>query len=226
MLLLGIDDAGRGPILGPMFLAGVLIKKEKEQELKDLGARDSKLIQHSERIKLAVEIKKQVISFNIQESSPKEIDQAVETINLNTLEAKKAAEIINQLNDNKSQIKVIVDCPSVNTTAWKKTMTKFIKHTDNLDIHCEHKADFNYPVVSAASILAKVAREDAVEILKQQYGNIGSGYPSDPYTQAFLEKNKDMLKKTDIVRKSWATWKNLIGEPIIKKKSLSQKKLF
>ena len=54
MLLLGIDDAGRGPILGPMFLAGVLIKKEKEQELKDLGARDSKLIQHSERIKLAV----------------------------------------------------------------------------------------------------------------------------------------------------------------------------
>ena len=226
MLLLGIDDAGRGPILGPMFLAGVLIKKEDEKILKELGARDSKLIQHTERIKLAVEIKKQIISFNIQESSPKEIDQAVETINLNTLEAKEAAEIINQLNDNTSQIKVIVDCPSVNTVAWKKTMTKFIKHTKNLDIHCEHKADFNYPVVSAASILAKVAREEAVEILKQQYGNIGSGYPSDPYTKAFLEKHKDMLKTTSIVRKSWATWKNLIGEPIIKKKNVSQKKLF
>lgn len=226
MKLIGIDDAGRGPIIGPMFLAGVLIEQDQENKLKELGARDSKLIQHTERIKLAVEIKKTVISFNVQESSPKEIDQAVETINLNTLEAKKAAEIINQLNDNKSQIKVIVDCPSVNTVAWKKTMTGFIKNTKNLEIHCEHKADFNHPVVSAASILAKVAREEAVEILKQQYGNIGSGYPSDPYTKGFLEKHKDMLKTTDIVRKSWATWKNLIGEPIIKKKNVSQKKLF
>ncbi len=225
MYLIGIDDAGRGPILGPMFLAGVLIKKEDEKILKDLGARDSKLIQHTERIKLAGEIKKQVISFNVQESSPKEIDLAVDTINLNTLEAKKAAEIINQLNDNKSQIKVIVDCPSVNTVAWRNTLIKFIKHTNNLDIHCEHKADFNYPVVSAASILAKVEREKAVEIIKQQYGNIGSGYPSDPYTKAFLEKHKDMLKTTNIVRKSWATWKNLIGEPIVKKK-VNQNKLF
>ncbi|MGV8142226.1 MAG: ribonuclease HII [Candidatus Pacearchaeota archaeon] len=224
MLLLGIDDAGRGPILGPMFLAGVLIKSGDEKSLKDLGARDSKLIEHRERIVLATEIKKQVISFNIQESSPKEIDLAVETINLNTLEAKKAAEIINQLNDNTSQIKVIVDCPSVNTVAWKKTMTSFIKNTKNLDIHCEHKADFNYPVVSAASILAKVSREEAVSLLKQQYGNIGSGYPSDPYTKAFLEKHKEMLKTTNIVRKSWATWKNLIGEPIVKKKT-GQKKL-
>ncbi len=224
-LLLGIDDAGRGPILGPMFLAGVLINQEDEKKLKDLGARDSKLIEHTERIKLAIEIKKHIISFNVQESSPKEIDLAVETINLNTLEAKKAAEIINQLNDNKSDIKVIVDCPSVNTVAWQKTMTKFIKHTKNLDIHCEHKADFNYPVVSAASIIAKVEREKSVEILKKQYGEIGSGYPSDPYTKAFLEKHKEMLKTTDIVRKSWATWKNLIGEPIVKKKNASQKKL-
>ena len=224
-LLLGIDDAGRGPILGPMFLAGVLIKKEDEKALKELGARDSKLIRHVERIKLAREIKEKIISFNIQESSPKEIDLAVETINLNTLEAKKAAEIINQLNDNNSQIKVIVDCPSVNLVTWKKTMIGFIKNPKNLEIHCEHKADFNHPVVSAASILAKVEREKSVEILKQQYGNIGSGYPSDPYTKAFLEKNKEMLKTTDIVRKSWATWKNLIGEPIIKKK-LNQKTLF
>ncbi|MSS74400.1 ribonuclease HII [Candidatus Pacearchaeota archaeon] len=225
MYLLGIDDAGRGPIIGPMFLAGVLIKKEDEKILKELGARDSKLIRHVERIKLAGEIKEKIISFNIQESSPKEIDLAVETINLNTLEAKKAAEIINQLNDNKSQIKVIVDCPSVNLVTWKKTMISFIKNPKNLEIHCEHKADFNHPVVSAASILAKVEREKSVEILKQQYGNIGSGYPSDPYTKAFLEKHKEFLKTTEIVRKSWATWKNLIGEPIIKKK-LNQKTLF
>ncbi len=226
MKLIGIDDAGRGPIIGPMFLAGVLINQEDEKVLKNLGARDSKLIQHKERIKLALEIKSTIISFNIQESSPKEIDLAVETINLNTLEAKKAAEIINSLNTKKEKIKVIVDCPSVNTEAWKKTMTKFITHPENLDIHCEHKADFNYPVVSAASIIAKVAREEAVENIKEQHGNIGSGYPSDPYTKEFLEKHKNELRNSDIIRKSWATWKNLIGETILKKKNVSQKKLF
>ncbi len=226
MKLIGIDDAGRGPIIGPMFLAGVLINKEDEKVLKDLGARDSKLIQHRERIKIAAEIKSVILSFNIQESSPKEIDLAVETINLNTLEAKKAAQIINELNIKNEKIKVIVDCPSVNTEAWKKTMIKFITHPENLDISCEHKADFNYPVVSAASIIAKVAREEAVERIKAQYGNTGSGYPSDPYTKDFLEKHKETLKNSDIIRKSWATWKNLIGEPIVKKKSASQKNLF
>ncbi len=226
MKLIGIDDAGRGPIIGPMFLAGVLINQEDEKILKDLGARDSKLIQHRERIKLAIEIQKIVSSLHVAESSPKEIDLAVETINLNTLEAKKAAEIINALNTKKEKIKVIVDCPSVNTETWKKTMTKFITHPENLEIHCEHKADFNHPVVSAASILAKVAREKAVEIIKEQYGNIGSGYPSDPYTKEFLQKHKETLKNSDIIRKSWATWKNLIGEPIVKKKNSIQKNLF
>ena len=225
MKLIGIDDAGRGPILGPMFLAGVLINQEDEKKLKELGARDSKLIQHAERIRLALEIHKIIIASHIAESSPKEIDEAVKTINLNTLEAKKAAEIINILNNPKEKIKVIVDCPSVNTVAWKKTLIKFIKNPANLEIHCEHKADFNYPVVGAASILAKVSRERAVEIIKEQYGNTGSGYPSDPYTKEFLEKHKEMLKKSNIVRKSWATWKNLIGEPIKRKKS-KQERLF
>ena len=217
MKLIGIDDAGRGPIIGPMFLAGVLINQEKEKVLKDLGAKDSKLLTHLQRIKLAIEINKLALATHIAESSPKEIDQAVETINLNTLEAKKAAEIINKLNNPKEKIKIIVDCPSVNTVTWKKTLTNFITHPKNLDIYCEHKADFNYPVVGAASILAKCARERAVEIIKEQYGNTGSGYPSDPYTKAFLEKHKDTLKDSDIIRKSWATWKNLIGEPIKKK---------
>lgn len=225
MYLIGIDDAGRGPIIGPMYLAGVLIKQEDENMLKDIGAKDSKLLSHPERIRIAAGIQSKSIKTHIEESTPKEIDAAVETINLNTLEAKKAAAIINVLNDQKAPIKVIVDCPSTNIAKWKKTLTKFITHPQNLDIHCEHKADFNHPVVGAASILAKVAREKAVEIIKEQYGNIGSGYPSDPITQAFLQKHKDILKTSDIVRKSWATWKSLVGEPI-KKKKMNQKTLF
>ncbi len=208
MYLLGIDDAGRGPILGPMYLAGVLIKSEDEKKLKEFGAKDSKLLAHSQRIRIAKEIER-ISKYHLEESTPKQIDEAVETINLNTLEAKKAAEIINKLNNKKDKIKVIVDCPSVNTLAWKNKMISFIDYTDNLTILCEHKADFNHPVVSAASILAKVAREEAVEKIKKQFSNMGSGYPADPITIDFIKSQGRDLEKTGIVRTSWATWKKL-----------------
>ncbi|MEK6925417.1 MAG: ribonuclease HII [Nanoarchaeota archaeon] len=222
MYLLGIDDAGRGPILGPMYLAGVLIKSTDETKLKNLGAKDSKLLIHSQRIKIAIEIEK-ISKYHVEESSPREIDEAVETINLNTLEAKKAAEIINKLNNKKDKIKVIVDCPSVNTVAWKNKMISFIDHTDNLTILCEHKADFNHLVVGAASILAKVSRENAVDNLKKQFGNIGSGYPADPVTIEFIKSQGKDLAKTGIVRQSWATWKKLFPEA---SKNSNQRKLF
>ncbi len=221
MYLLGIDDAGRGPILGPMYLAGVLIKETENSKLKDLGAKDSKLLVHSQRLKIAKEVKN-IAKFHIVESSPKEIDDAVETINLNTLEAKEAAIIINKLNNQKDKIKVIVDCPSVNTEAWKNKMVSFIDYTDNLTILCEHKADFNHPVVGAASILAKVSREEAVSKIKEEFGNIGSGYPSDPVTIEFIKSKGRDLEKTGIVRTSWATWKKMY--PSSSKQN--QKKLF
>jgi len=225
MYLIGIDDAGRGPLLGPMFLAGVLIKEADQKMLKDLGAKDSKLLVHPERIRLAEEIKKISIGIEIAESSPQEIDKAVDGgINLNNLEAKKAADIINKLNNQKDKIKVILDCPSVNTVAWRKKLLTFIKNKSNLEVICEHKADFNYPVVSAASIIAKVAREDAVAKIKKQFPDMGSGYPSDPITIGFIKSKGKDLAETGIVRTSWATWKNLFGEKAGKKQS--QKKLF
>lgn len=209
MYLLGIDDAGRGPILGPMYLAGVLISSTEESAIKDMGAKDSKLLHHSQRIKIAKEIRT-VAKVEVVESSPEEIDEAViGGANLNTLEAKKAADIINKLNNKKDKIKVIVDCPSVNTVAWKNKLITFIEHTQNLEIHCEHKADFNHAVVGAASIIAKVAREEAVAEIKKKFGNIGSGYPSDPITIEFIKSKGRELEKTGIVRKSWATWKKL-----------------
>lgn len=226
MYLIGIDDAGRGPILGPMFLAGVLIKETDQSFLKELGAKDSKLLTHPQRIKIAEEIRKKVISLEVVESSPAEIDIAVDGgVNLNTLEAKKSADIINKLNNGKDKIKVIVDCPSVNTEAWKNKMLSFVKRTENLDVRCEHRADFNHPVVSAASILAKVAREDSVAKIKKEFGNIGSGYPSDPTTIEFIKSVGIKLAETGIVRTSWATWKNLYPSASSKIKKSNQKKL-
>lgn len=210
MYLIGIDDAGRGPLIGPMLIGGVLIKAEDEKELKELGAKDSKLLSHPERMRIAKEIEKNTIKHFTLSISPKEIDDAVfSKTNLNTLEAQKMAEVINELNDGKKDIKVIVDCPSVNLVAWRDKLLTFIKNKKNLNIICEHKADFNHPVVSAASILAKVKREEAVEELKKQYGKIGSGYPSDPYTKEFLKKKGKELENSGIFRKSWATWQAL-----------------
>jgi len=221
MLLLGIDDAGRGPLIGPMILAGVLIEKKEENKLKALGAKDSKLLLHTQRMKVAKEIEKTAISHKVLLSTPEDIDDAVTTVNLNTLEAIKSAEIINSLNNKKQKIKVVVDCPSVNTLAWKNKLLTFIKNPENLDIYCEHNADFNHPVVSAASILAKVRREEEVEKIKKQYGNIGSGYPSDPVTKEFLKEYGKKLQDSGIFRKSWATWKALFPEDK-KQKTLSE----
>lgn len=218
-LVLGIDDAGRGPLIGPMILAGVLMEKKDEAFLKGKGVNDSKQLLHPVRVQLSTLIEQTALAFHVVKAFPDQIDHAIQSgINLNTLEAMKTAEIINELNDSKMQkqkIKVIVDCPSVNISAWTKKLLEFIKHKDNLDISCEHKADANHVSVSAASILAKCAREEEVSKIKKQfekYGNTGSGYPSDPETKLFLKKHGKELKDSGIFRKSWATWKALFPE--------------
>ncbi|MEM4259422.1 MAG: ribonuclease HII [Candidatus Pacearchaeota archaeon] len=210
-LIIGIDDAGRGPIIGPMILAGVLLTKEQENILRESGVKDSKQLLHSARIKLAEIIKANCINFKVVKSFPDEIDLAVSSrMNLNTLEAKKAAEIINALNECREKIRVILDCPSINAKAWKSRLLDYVKNKDNLEVICEHKADINHPSVSAASIIAKVERENEIAKLKKEYfkyGNIGSGYPSDPVTKTFLKKHGKELENSGIFRKSWSTWK-------------------
>ncbi|MBI2452221.1 ribonuclease HII [Candidatus Pacearchaeota archaeon] len=216
MLTLGIDDAGRGPLIGPMILAGVLVTKEQEKKLKNNKIRDSKIVQPNERERLAKFIERNCLKFHIEKTFPDEIDSSIQTgTNLNTLEAIKTSRIINEINKGKfrkEKIKVIVDCPSVNIGAWHRGLFKHIENKENLDIICEHKADHNHVSVSAASIIAKTAREEEVSKLKEKYkkyGNIGSGYPADPITQEFLIKNGKALRNSGIFRKTWSTWKKL-----------------
>src|SRR3989338_3307589 len=112
MLILGIDDAGRGPLIGPMILAGVLVTKSQESFLKNKGVKDSKQILHPMREKLAEIIKATCVNHYVAMATPELIDNSIHSgMNLNTLEAMKTAEIINKLNDKKENIKVIVDCP-------------------------------------------------------------------------------------------------------------------
>lgn len=214
-LIIGIDDAGRGPLIGSMFLAGVLLTSKQEQQLKEEGVADSKTLTDKRRFQLAGVIKDTCQAYHIEESLPKEIDHAVEKggINLNTLEAMKAATIINKLaQGTQASIQVVVDCPSVNTNAWKAILLQYIKKPDQLEVSCEHKADANHPSVSAASILAKCAREESITKLKKEYGDFGSGYPSDPTTKAYLLKYGAKYASSGLFRRSWATWKAIYHE--------------
>ncbi len=219
MLTLGIDDAGRGPLIGPMILAGVLVNSEQEKLLKRYNVRDSKQVIHPERTRLAKLIKENSLADKVEKLSPNEIDSSIKSgTNLNTLEAQAMAKIINEINKGKytkEKIKIIVDCPSVNIKAWTITLRKYIRITDNIELFCEHKADANHVSVSAASIIAKVQREEEITKIKKEfssYGDTGSGYPSDPITQEFLKKNGNALKDSGLFRKTWATWKALFPD--------------
>jgi ribonuclease HII len=210
MLILGIDDAGRGPVIGPMVLAGCLIDEEAEKKLKKLGVKDSKQLTQKRREVLAEKIKELAETFEIVLADPEEIDGKNHNgINLNYVEGLKTAEIINRINKGFGKIKVIVDCPSVNIGKWKDFLKTKIDNLSNLEIVCEHKADRNYVSVSAASILAKCVREKEMGKLKEKFGDgIGSGYCSDPNTYKFLENHAKDHSDKGIFRKTWGTWKN------------------
>lgn len=212
-LILGIDDAGRGPVIGPMVLAGTLLDKKTSEELKKLKITDSKLIRPKQRKKFAKIIREKAIAYEIIQSTAKEIDETLNNksklINLNFLEAIKSAMIINLITQKHKNIKVIIDCPSINITAWQQTLLTLVNNK-NTEIICQHKADLNHVQVSAASILAKTTRDAEIKKIKQQINhNIGSGYPSDPKTKEFLKTHGKEFKNSGIIRTTWNTWKNI-----------------
>jgi len=211
MRVAGVDDAGRGSVIGPLAIAGVVIEEENLSGLRNLGVKDSKLLSALRREQLEQEIKKLVRQFYVVKLSPAEIDQVVETKKklhkLNRLEAHAMAKVIEAL---KPDI-AYVDASDVLAERFKEHIAE--KLPFKVKIVSEHKADATYPVVSAASIIAKVERDRAVQELTKKYGDVGAGYPSDPRTIRFLE---NWITKygsyPDFVRKSWKPAKRLKGE--------------
>jgi ribonuclease HII len=191
----GVDEAGRGPVLGNLVIAGVLCHEDDVEVLKSMGVRDSKQINSKKRAKLYDELISQY-KYHIIEVQPSELD----TNNINRLEALKFAEVINALKPETAYI----DCADVSLQNFKNHISRKIDFKCGLVV--EHKADERYPVVSAASIIAKVARDEYIENLKKEYGDIGSGYTSDPKTIAFIETYfKKHRSFPHFARKKWKT---------------------
>ena len=119
-------------------------------------------------------------------------------MSLNQIEGVKMAEVASFLEPHR----VYIDCPDTNIPKFKLILQKMIKHDP--EIVLEHKADLNYPVVAAASIIAKVERDKAVAKLREEHGDFGSGYPSDPVTKGWLENWISVNSKfPDFIRRSW-----------------------
>src|SRR3989338_301776 len=202
VLIAGVDESGRGPVIGPLVMAGVMMNEIYLSKLDKLGVKDSKLLTSKKREELFPKIQ-EICKYKILIIEPQEIDEAIfsEELNLNWLEAIKSTEIIRALKPDR----VILDCPSPNIPKY----TNYVREKLNMkevEVICEHKADVNHKIVGAASILAKVPRDKIIAKLERKYGNIGPGYTSNKITQKFLKENWE--KHPEIFRKSWVSWQN------------------
>lgn len=211
MYLAGIDEAGRGPVIGPMVMAIAAIEEKDEFELKTFGVKDSKLLTPIQRRELAVLIER-ICEIELEVISPQEIDEAVQhpSRNLNILEAEVAGRLIDRLAkrlDAKNIKQVVLDCPSVNAEAY---LVEMGRHTSaGVDLVAEHKADLHHLVVGAASIIAKVKRDALIEELKKEHGvDFGSGYPGDALTARFVRQH---YKDYGFFRRTWVTYKDAVA---------------
>lgn len=203
MQICGIDDAGRGPMLGPLVIAGVLLDKKNLKKLKALGVKDSKKLSPKLREYLYKKIIEIVDDYYIAKISPRSIDASVKKHCLNGLEAKYMAKVVSKLNPDVSY----VDSCDVNPARFGKAISKL---SDDHKIKSYHRADGRFVAVSAASILAKVTRDRAITKLRKDH-NLGSGYPSDSVTVKFVTKYyKKNRKMPKFVRKSWKPVQRII----------------
>lgn len=205
MKILGIDEAGRGPVIGPLVICGVVIEEKQIKILERMGVKDSKRLTPSRRSVLARKIKK-MGEYELVKISAQDIDNLrAKEINLNEIEKIGMMKIIKSSTFDKA----IIDSVDIYPERLTNSIKDILGH--DLDIKSEHKADDNHIPVAAASIVAKVERDIEIEKLTRKYkkmGPIGSGYPSDPKTKAFLNKfTFDELP--NFVRKSWSTAQKL-----------------
>ncbi|MEM0156859.1 MAG: ribonuclease HII [Thermoplasmataceae archaeon] len=198
----GLDEAGRGPVIGPMVVAMVCATNTA---MKKIGARDSKTMSPASRTKMFREIKESASGYSYRIIGSQEINRKMETMTLNQIEEEA---YISLIADSGCECTYYVDAFDVN----EDRLTSRLSSLTGKNVLCSHKADAIFPVVSAASIIAKVVRDSEIEKLKLTYGDFGSGYPSDPRTVSFLERSiAENTDITEIVRIHWETYRRLIS---------------
>lgn len=203
-LIGGVDEAGRGCIIGSLFVAAFACGETEEKTLYELGARDSKTLSPSKRDEIFDKLTSGAWKYEVTEYSAKQLTELMRSkVSLNDIEAAMVAEALSKLSP--LPPKIFVDSPDPTAGRFEKRIRKFF--TAKADFVCENKADSKYPVVSAASVVAKVLRDRQIDRLKEKIGDFGSGYTSDVKTAKFVNENLDDPKVAEFLRWEWKTIK-------------------
>jgi len=198
----GVDEAGKGPVLGSMFAAAVRAEPAKLPD----GVGDSKDIKPARRERLAGEIRASAGAVGIAEIPVGRID--ADGTDMNTLTVEAQAEALSAVAHN--GLSGMVDAGDTDAERFGRRVADAVDA--DVTVTAEHGADETDPLVGAASIIAKVARDSHVTELAEQYGDVGSGYPSDPTTRSFLAGYVDRHGELPAcARRSWSTCDDVLA---------------
>ncbi len=206
----GVDEAGRGPVMGPMVVSGVAI--DDESRLSDMGVKDSKQLTPARREELAVQIRS-IADVESVLVPAEEIDNLREEMTMNELEVYLFTSVVDKLRPSVAY----VDAADVDAGRFGNDIKRGLGF--DIEIISKHKADDLYPIVGAASIIAKTIRDDEIKKIGAEIGQqIGSGYPSDPITVEFLQKwIREKHDSPPHTRRSWETIKRMMRLNNVKK---------
>ncbi len=202
--LLGIDEAGRGSVIGPLVVGGFLVRADQLDALRATGAKDSKALSPARRDAVYARLGTVGRRWTVL-LTPKEIDRYVARGGLNELEARAFARLVRRARPDRA----LVDACDANADRFGRAVEGFAGGT--VPVFARHHADRDDVLVGAASIVAKVSRDRAIARLQARIGTpVGSGYPSDPTTVAHLRAHAATgAPFPDYVRRSWATTKRV-----------------
>jgi ribonuclease HII len=188
--VLGIDEAGRGAVIGPLVLCGVICREDRAERLTAAGVKDSKCLKPGDRNRVCEAARCHIDDLLYIVLTPQEIDRAVRSHQLNVLEARGMAAIINTLEpdlviiDSVERIRPDTVEAGLGIRNFRHLIEALVQK--EVPLVAENHADENYPVVAAASVYAKVKRDELVASLYEKYGeDFGSGYPTKK-TFAFI----------------------------------------
>ncbi len=205
----GVDEAGRGPVMGPLVVCAFMV--DDDSVLRELGVKDSKKVAPKKREELALKLK-DVGKYEITIMDAEDIDVLRQRYTLNVIEAKLFASVIEKLGPCQA---AYLDAADSNEEEFGRQVARELgEGGKNIQITSKHGADDIYPVVSAASIMAKTTRDSIIKRYEEELGQpIGSGYPSDQKTIDFLKSYySEHGKMPPHTRMSWKTVGRLINE--------------
>lgn len=211
--IMGIDEAGRGPVLGPMVYGCLYCARSYEKTLSTLNFADSKTLKEEKRENLFENLKaNELLGWAVDVIDPRELSAKMLKkikINLNEISHDSASGLVTRvLNMGVFLTEVYVDTVG----DPEKYRIKLSERFPSIKFVVAKKADSLYPVVSGASIVAKVTRDRALrdwvldETAENMTRNFGSGYPGDPETKAWLQQHQhSVFGFPTLVRFSWGT---------------------